>query len=30
LGVLGPGAGWLIAHTVVALAILPRLRKVMS
>jgi len=26
LGVLGPGVGWLISHTLVALVILPRLR----
>jgi O-antigen/teichoic acid export membrane protein len=26
LGILSPGVGWLVAHTVVALAVLPRLR----
>jgi len=30
LGVLGPGVGWLVAHTVVALAVLTRLRSLLT
>jgi len=29
LGILSPGVGWLVAHTLVALAVLPRLRRLL-